>query len=120
MRVGLFFIIFFAVTLVDPHRALADDGGLGSADGGTRGDDASAVDDGSADDDAPSAPVIACDGGLCDTLQGRPSCAVAARSTGVETLDGGWMVGLAIALAGGVARRAKSGARRPTRGGPTC
>jgi hypothetical protein len=95
--------------------ALADDGGQHgtTTDGSTEGSegessgDAARREDGAVADDA--AIVIACDGALCDSLQGRPSCAVAASPrAGI-----GGLACVAVGAGLCVVRRRRRGAVRP-------
>jgi hypothetical protein len=108
MRVAVLFLVLAAlVTRARP--ALASDAGGETetggadvcADGGDCGDAA-----------APGSPaaVVACDGDLCDTLQGRPSCAVSSRSTGAGEIDPWWFGGAAIVCIAGLVRRTRRGA----------
>jgi hypothetical protein len=56
-------------------------------------------------------PVIACDGDLCDTVQGRPTCAVTPST--FEQWDPGWKTAFAsVSLAAGLALVARRKARR--------
>jgi len=123
MRVPLGLVAFTAFFFAGlrPAAAVDDAGELGSADAGSAepsGEDSAAADATSeqtdveavGDSSAPSdAPVIACDGALCDTTQGRPTCAVATRSLGHGDVDPGMLAGIASALALGLARRARRG-----------
>jgi hypothetical protein len=129
MRFRLILMVLLAASLAGPTPAWASDGGdnTTSADGGVEpsgvvdggGSEAGAQDaatgagSSEADDAAPAAPVVACDGDLCDTLQGRPSCSVAPRSIGGSSgapigLAGAWA---AVALC--IVRRTRRGASRP-------
>jgi hypothetical protein len=125
-------VVFAAILLAAPSLAIADDageggtngdgsaqpsndGGVGGEEGGSQGsgDAANGGGDGSASADAT--PVIACDGDLCDTLQGRPTCAAAASSMRRTPVAPTWLSGAAVALAIGIARRARRGTSRPDR-----
>jgi hypothetical protein len=112
MRVSVLFVVL-AAALTPSRPVLADDGG-GVDEAGSHEAAAEGCDDGSDCADAAStaeaAPVIACDGGLCDTLQGRPSCAIARRATGAPSREPRWLAGVAIAWMMYVARRARRGA----------
>jgi hypothetical protein len=95
MRARLLVLVWFTVASVG-RIALADDAG----------------DDGGAADDASTSYVIACDGGLCDTLQGRPTCSVSPRSIGHPCPGSalwGALSGVVLVLAGQRARRGRLG-----------
>jgi hypothetical protein len=125
-------MVFAVVLFATPTLARADDAGEGGAssdgsapppnDGGAdidegsspaSGDAANGSGDGSAG--ANATPVIACDGDLCDTLQGRPTCAVAASSIGRAPVAPTWLAGAAAALAMSGVRRARRGTSGPDR-----
>jgi hypothetical protein len=119
------FLVFVGFFLAGARPALAED--AGDSDSGMS--DASALTDGGCEESgtcgAPEASpeasvVIACDGALCDTLQGRPSCDVAAGSAGSSAFDGAWLGGAALALGVFAVRRVKRGASRPGFGGGAC
>ncbi|MGA3120360.1 MAG: hypothetical protein ABSF69_06265 [Polyangiaceae bacterium] len=130
MRFRLILMVLFAASLAGPTPAWASDGGgdTTSADGGAQpssvadggGSEAGAQDaaTGAGSSEAEdAASVVACDGDLCDTLQGRPSCSVARRpiggaSGGPTGLAGAWA---AVALC--MVRRTRRGASRPGKGG---
>ncbi|MGD0678374.1 MAG: hypothetical protein ABSC94_23435 [Polyangiaceae bacterium] len=103
------------VFLLTPSLAFADDAGDSETSG-----DASPVDSDGGDgapasgESEASAPIfIACDGDLCDTLQGRPTCAVAERSIGHAPMGPTWLIASAAALAVCMKRRARRGASCP-------
>lgn len=121
MRVPVVLVAFMAILLAASRPAAADDaGGDGSTEAGP--EDAAtgvaeamdaAANDAAAEqvevgDGAPIA-VIACDGALCDTTQGRPSCALAAGSLGRSEVDPVAIAGVASALALALTRRARRG-----------
>jgi hypothetical protein len=130
MRVGVAMMVVTAVVLTGSRPAAADDASVGgSIDGaatphesdGPEGEGA-IVDtmtqpsgSGAAGEDAASGEpdvVVACDGALCDTTQGRPTCSVAAQSIGGLGMDPG-----GLATAAGLAALALTRcARRPRRG----
>jgi hypothetical protein len=130
MRSRLFITVLMAVLAGGSRLAAAQDAGgaaggdaatgddasspLAGDDGGAAGD-ASAGDDGSAGGDAQV--FIACDGDLCDTLQGRPTCSVPSSATGLATDGGAWLAGASLAVALCVGRRSRSGTSRPGDGG---
>jgi hypothetical protein len=134
MRFRLILMVLLAASLAGPTPAWASDGGgnTTSADGGAEpssvvdggGSEAGAQDaatgagSSEAEDAAPAVPVVACDGDLCDTLQGRPSCSVVARPLGGSSgapigLAGTWA---AVALC--IVRRTRRGASRPGKRAP--
>ncbi|HXX67476.1 MAG TPA: hypothetical protein VEK07_09860 [Polyangiaceae bacterium] len=121
MRVPVVLVAFTAIFFVGLRPAAAVDAGeFGSvdadpaepsdqdsaADATSEQADVEAVGDSSASSEAP---VIACDGALCDTTQGRPTCTVAPRSFGHAEVDPGMLAGIASALVLGLARRVKRG-----------
>lgn len=123
MRVPVVLMAFTAIFLVGLRPAAAADAGeLGSEDAGpaeASTPDASAADAPSEQADVETISdggesgealaVIACDGALCDTTQGRPTCAVASRSVGHAQLDPTALAGIALALGIGRLRRTKRG-----------
>jgi len=128
LRIIIFGFIAFCVAAARPARA-ADAGGGGSDDvvdagcGDAGADDAGVCCDqggvcGAPDASADAASiVVACDGALCDTLQGRPTCSVAGGSVGWGPIDRTVVAGASIALVAVIARRCRRGARRPGSGG---
>jgi hypothetical protein len=116
MRLRLMLTFSIALSLAATSLAAAEDaGGEDDASESAAGADAASFDGASAS--ANAAAVIACDGDLCDTLQGRPTCAVAERSIGSVSAPTGWLVGAAAALSLCLARRGNRGASRPFPGG---
>jgi hypothetical protein len=117
-------IAFLASLVASPLPALADDaGGAGNTEeGGTVAD--AGTGDGGAAADSSVPPVVACDGALCDTLQGRDEfeCAVASAAPGSGRGDACNAGLAAAAVAGclGAARRGRRGAARPVKGGSRC
>jgi hypothetical protein len=103
------------VILAGPRLALAGDGGHGvtTADGGAGSSDAGGGDEGRPQEDASNgadaAPIVACDGALCDSTQGRPSCTFAPA----PRAGSGAMTCAALAVAAGVVRRRRRRAFRP-------
>jgi hypothetical protein len=112
-------MVLIGVSLASPRRALAADAGDGN-DGSSVDDDGGTTGGNDASTDAAPVPVIACDGALCDTLQGRPACSVVARSAGAEPVDPTWIAAAAIVLGSCVARRVRRGASCPLSGGSKC
>jgi hypothetical protein len=133
-------MVFFALFLAVPRIAHANDGGAdggtidldagdaAAAEGGAQCDDAGADDAGvccsaggacGTGDAGANGYVIACDGDLCDTLQGRPSCTVTRSAGEPQSFDATFIAaaGLGIAIAAG--RRRRSGSR-PRSGGDAC
>jgi hypothetical protein len=111
MRLRLMLTFSIALSLAATSLAAAEDaGGEDNAGESATSGDAASLDGGSAS--ANAAPVIACDGDLCDTLQGRPTCAVAGRSIGRVSAPGAWLAG-AVALSLSLVRRGRRGASRP-------
>jgi MYXO-CTERM domain-containing protein len=99
-RISLALIIAFS--LWGPRLALADDGGDAAID------------------EAGIPTYEACDGNLCDSLQGRPDgvgCACSTTGYGSEPASGFGAILLGGAL---LLRRSRTGARRPFRGGEAC
>jgi hypothetical protein len=94
MRVSVIGLVL-ASLILQPRFARADGGEGGSGPG---------------DGDSGTEPVIACDGDLCDTVQGRPSCTVASHTVAAGALDVGWLGCAAVAAVVCFARRAKRGA----------
>jgi hypothetical protein len=134
MRLRVTTLVLLAGLLASTRPALAADAG---EDGGTSKEasietgcgDAGADDAGVCCDQGgacgageASAPMIACDGALCDTLQGRPefSCAVAARSQAAGGACAGLVAAVGVLALGVVRRGARRGASRPTSGGGAC
>ena len=80
--------------------------------------------EGGAAADSSAHPVIACDGALCDTLQGRGEfeCAVASATLGSGRTDAcnAGLAAAAVAGCVGAARRARRVASRPIKGGSRC
>lgn len=119
MRVPVVLLAFAAILLAGSRHAAAEDAGDdGSVDAGTAqpsSGDAAAVDAASEpsdlglDDDGAAIAVIACDGALCDTTQGRPTCAVSPPSRGHTGVDPTVLAGIFSVLALGLARRANRG-----------
>ena len=64
---------------------------------------------GDSGEQAETAPVIACDGALCDTTQGRPTCMVAARSAGRSAVDPSPIAGVLALLVAALVRRSRRG-----------
>jgi hypothetical protein len=114
--------LLVASLLLAQQLARADAGG-GDLDGGSEDVFAVACDGESECSEGPAEAatpaVVACDGGLCDTLQGRPSCTVTADLrgdlSGVESLGA-----VTFVCAVFLARRARRGARRPARDRRAC
>jgi len=125
MRLRLTVLVSAAVFLVRSSPAAASDAGdVASSEGGATDASAASVDAAAADADASVAadlevedsgeeaeavPVIACDGALCDTTQGRPTCAVASRSVGHSAVDPGAVALMVAGLAAGLLRRSRRG-----------
>ena len=103
MRLRVTLIAISALALVDPGPAAADDAG----DAGTNSD--SGLGSGV---QSPDAPSIACDGALCDTTNGS-ECGVARGTAGNAHFDSIWLAAMVAAVALGIERRARRGARRP-------
>jgi hypothetical protein len=123
MRSRVLTIAFLAALVASARPALADDAGLGGTEeGGAATDGGTAGEGGTAADSSP--PVIACDGALCDTLQGRGEfeCAVASAAPGMDGRDrsGAGLAAAAIAGCLSTARRSRRGAPRPVKGGSRC
>lgn len=126
MRLRLTILVSAAVFLVCGRPAAASDAGDGAlSDGGVaHGATADLVMDAASDEatpqdtdfevgdggeDAGEAFVIACDGALCDTTQGRPTCTVASRSIGRTAADASGITSLVLVAAAGLLRRARRG-----------
>jgi hypothetical protein len=112
MRLQVGYLVSVVAFLVIPRTAFAegDDGGMDAATLDASGvcQDGLACADAAAE--AASPLVVACDGDLCDTLQGRPSCALAAGSAGSRSSDMSWLVGVAAASVLTLSRRTRRGA----------
>jgi len=106
MRAPVAFLVWVAA-LAYPRLAPADDGG-GRIDAAERDAVGDACDD-CADAAAP-APVVACDGGLCDTLQGRPSCAMTPSPMNVGGLEFACVGGVGWVALARLRRRGRRGA----------
>jgi hypothetical protein len=130
MRSRLFITVLMAILVGGSRLAAAQDaGGAAGGDAATSddasspalGDDGGAASDASAGDDASTGGdaqvVIACDGDLCDTLQGRPTCSVPSSAAGLATDGAACLAGVTLAVALCVGRRSRSGASRPGDGG---
>jgi hypothetical protein len=110
--------VLVALSLGGARVALADDGGdaMAGAEGGPGATADTADDDGAAPaaDAAPqTTTVIACDGGLCDTVQGRPTCS-AAGPIGAAPLASGCVGAVIVAVGLALGRRARRGTSGPT------
>jgi hypothetical protein len=105
--------LVIASDVLHPNLAHADAGGSetdSAAETSANGcEDAGGCVDAPAQAEA-AAPVIACDGDLCDTLQGRPSCSTARVVTSAGAFDPGWLAGAVIVSALCLTRRARRGA----------
>jgi hypothetical protein len=123
MRVPVVLVASVAILLAASRPAVADDAGnegssepapADAASGDAEARDAAAGDaapeqgDVEVGDGAPIA-VVACDGALCDTVQGRPSCAMAAGSLARTEADPVAIAGVASALALALTRRTRRG-----------
>lgn len=121
MRSRVTVFIFIALLTGEARALAAQDAGGTTGDDAAAGDDGGAVQDAGSGDDGSSVgdaqPIIACDGDLCDTLQGRPTCAVSASAAGRGEAPSAWVLGSVMALALCAGRRARSGASRPGEGG---
>jgi hypothetical protein len=111
MRTRFVFIVFVAFSLLGSRPASADAGVGQSGDGGGSEE--------ASDDAGGSSEQLACDGALCDTTNGA-ECSVIGRAVGGRQVDSTSLPLLLSAIATGVARRARRGARRPGRGGRAC
>jgi hypothetical protein len=116
VSVAVFLVCWPAAAASDAGDVSADDGGFTDAstvdlpldvasDGGLEDADVEESEGGSG---AAAIAVIACDGALCDSVQGRPTCAVAS-SVG-HSAAGPWgMTSFLALLATVLIRRAKRG-----------
>lgn len=104
---GLFVAFVLAVV---PRAAAAGD--AGNSDGGPDNGEADAGVAMAADDsEGQPGLVIACDGSLCDSLQGRPTCGVATGSIGRPPASPRSLIAVSMVLAIGLVRRATRGAQ---------
>jgi hypothetical protein len=127
MRSRVLTIAFLAALVAGARPALAEDAGDGgNAEAGGAPDDGGSTEDSGTETDGSSSGtiVIACDGALCDTLQGRGEfeCSVASGAPGASPGSAGGAGLAAMAIFGclGAARRARRGASRPGEGGSRC
>jgi len=130
MRLRVLILVSAALFLFGSGRAAAEDAGsalssdaaitdASGADVTSDGSSASEVAEsevGDGGEQDAQTPVIACDGALCDTTQGRPTCAVASRSVGRTSVDPSGVVSLLAVVAVGLVLRLRRGTQRPTRG----
>ncbi len=130
MRLRPSILVFGAALVSAPRLASAGDAGDDAAVHDA-GDDAPANDaatappgDASSDAnagneaglDAAATPDIACDGDLCDTLQGRPTCTSTTPAKAARDGATPWIcVGVSVLLAGMSRRAARGAARRDGR-----
>lgn len=123
MRVPVVLLAFAAIFVTGSPAVAAEDGGDdGSVDAEpaeSSTGDAAAMDATSGQPDVgilgdggesgAAVEVIACDGALCDTAQGRPTCALASPPPGRPELDPMVLAGMVSVLGLGLVRRVRRG-----------
>jgi hypothetical protein len=112
MRAMVVFLVVFGL-LTCPRLAVSDDGGPTADAGESEAASGECADGGACENDAANAspaPVVACDGDLCDTLQGRPSCSLAGGSVAHGSFEAEWVAGAFLVALTLVARGRRRGA----------